>query len=183
MNNEEMVYEAVKAGELEVRLDGSVWRLGLKRGNRWTGETRFVACKPRRAENRTGLGYSQVRTVIDGKRYHALSHRLVFLHFFGPIPPGLTINHKNGTKSDNRPENLELATYSEQIIHARNVLKIEGLRQDGARNNMAKLNDAAVREIRRRRAAGEPQKSIAEAFGVSHQAVSKITRGDRWKLV
>ncbi|MGX2041495.1 DUF5131 family protein [Methylocaldum sp. MU1018] len=33
----------------------------------------------------------------------------------------MTINHKNGIKTDNRPENLELATCSEQHIHALRV--------------------------------------------------------------
>ena len=68
--------------------------------------------------------YLQVRTMIDGKRIHALAHRLVWFHFNGPIPPGLTINHKKGNKKDNRPEMLELATYAEQVRHAREVLKV-----------------------------------------------------------
>jgi hypothetical protein len=37
----------------------------------------------------------------------------------GPLPEGLTINHINGVKDDNRPDNLELATHFEQREHAR----------------------------------------------------------------
>ncbi len=60
--------------------------------------------------------------MLDGKRHHALAHRLVYRHFKGPIPAGLTVNHLNGMRGDNRPENLELATASEQKLHAIRVL-------------------------------------------------------------
>ena len=81
-----------------------------------------IPCTPRRAENPTGSGYLQVRVMIGYSRAHALAHRLVWRHFNGPIPAGQTINHKNGNRSDNRPENLELATTSEQALHKIRVL-------------------------------------------------------------
>jgi len=44
------------------------------------------------------------RWVTSGKtRPHA---RLVYQHFFGEIPKGYVVHHKNGTPSDDRPENL-----------------------------------------------------------------------------
>ncbi len=90
----------------------------------------------------------------------------------------MTINHKNGHKSDNRPANLELATYSEQAIHARQVLG--KCKQDGERNNNSKLTEADVELIRIRRDNGESLRSIAKDFRVSDQTISKIARGERW---
>lgn len=45
-------------------------------------------------------------------------HRLVVLSFIGEIPDGMQINHINGVKTDNRAENLEIVTPSENMKHA-----------------------------------------------------------------
>ena len=54
-------------------------------------------------------GYRQVQ--LMGKHY--LQHRVVWEMFNGAIPDGLQIDHINGNKSDNKIENLRLATHSE----------------------------------------------------------------------
>lgn len=45
-------------------------------------------------------------------------HRLVGEAFLGPRPSGHQINHKNGDKTDNRLENLEYVTPSENVRHS-----------------------------------------------------------------
>lgn len=120
-NIEDIVYKAIESGELRIDPDGTIWRLAARRADRWGPGTRLIPCAPRRAENNTG-SYLQVRVMFNGKRAHALAHRLVWRHFNGPIPDGLTVNHKDGAKKNNRPTNLELATVSEQALHAINVL-------------------------------------------------------------
>lgn len=50
-------------------------------------------------------------------------HRMVAQAFLGPAPGGATdVNHINGDRSDNRVENLEWATRSQNMLHAVNVL-------------------------------------------------------------
>lgn len=177
MGAEEQIYAAVLSGELTIDAEGRVWRVAARRTDRWSGRTKIIPCEPRRAENRLPLGYLQVRVMIAGKRHHALAHRLVWRHFNGPIPPGKTVNHRNGEKATNRLSNLELATPVEQTRHAREVLGRHGtLSQSGERNHRAKLTDAQVATIRARRAAGEPLASIAADFGIAFQHVSKIAR-------
>jgi hypothetical protein len=164
-NAEEFVYRAVVDGTLEIDPEGRVWR-NSKKGRR-------------RAENDPGE-YLQVRLMRDGIRVHACASRLVWRHFNGSIPAGLTVNHKNGHKKENAPGNLELASYSEQQIHALHILGVGRVDQNGMKNAMAKVTAEQVAEIRRRRATGEKLRSIAADFGVTYQAVSKIARGSRW---
>ena len=177
-NIEIFVYPAVTSGELEIDQAGRIWRVGKKGWDRWNHCVRLNKCKKVRAENDIG-GYFQIRVMFDKIRYGALAHRLVWMHFFGVIPPELTVNHKNGQKKDNRPENLELATYREQQLHALHVLKVGRTDQRGEKNAMAKLSDVQVAEIRQRRLGGEPLLSIAKDYGVSFQAISKITLHQR----
>jgi hypothetical protein len=49
-------------------------------------------------------------------------HRIVWEAFNGTIPRDKEINHKNGNKADNRLDNLELTSKSENIKHSYMVL-------------------------------------------------------------
>lgn len=77
---------------------------------------RFVNVKPNR------FGY--VRTKLGGA--YVSVHRVICEAFHGPSD--LTVNHKNGVKHDNRAENLEWATVSQNTKHAYDI----GLRTIGA---------------------------------------------------
>ncbi len=174
------VYKAVTDGELEITPSGEIWRI-QKRG--WdSGERRAVSrpCKRVRAEHKTGLGYLQIRVMYELKRMNMQAHRLIYFHFYGDIPAGLTVNHKNGKKSDNHPDNLELMTDKEQVAHSRGVLKRGRLNQNGEKNCMAKLTDSQVIEIKARRLNGEKLNAVAKDYGISYKTVSKIAKGQRW---
>ena len=179
---EEFVYAAVISGELEILTDGTIWRVKIRTGNRWRpGTFRTIPVDRRRAEHSVPLGYLQVRLMVGGRRMSCLAHRLVYRHFIGPIPEGMTINHKDGVKNNNNPANLELATDSEQIVHMQEVLKKGRTKygQWGETNLMAKLTDAQVAEIRQRRFAGETLSSIAKDYGIAFQTVSRIALHQR----
>lgn len=65
-----------------------------------------------------GRGYMMVRLVNnDGKKPFKI-HRLIALQFIPNIDNKKFVNHKNGIKNDNRIENLEWVTHSENIKHA-----------------------------------------------------------------
>ena len=151
--------EVWNSGKFTVDDNGFVWRQGA------------------RAEKKLPLGYLQVRVMVNNVRYCTGAHRLVWHALNGPIPKGLVVNHKNGIKDDNRPENLEVCTDSENLSHAHRTGLIN---QTGQKNPAAKLTDLQVEEIRAIYGEGKStMKSIANQFGVVHQTVSKIIRGER----
>jgi len=176
--NEKIIYQLVTSGELEIDNQGRIWRAKKKTGKK-TGGTLLSPCERIRAEKQWG-GYLQVRAMINWKRYYTQAHRLVYHHFHGPIPEGTPLNHKNGVKIDNRPENLELTTYSGNTRHMIDVLK-KGrvLNQYGESNSMAKLTGKQVEEIRILYAKGKMnQLELAKKFGVAFQTISKTVRGN-----
>jgi hypothetical protein len=175
-HRENEVYDAVTMGLLEIDQDGTIWRLAELRGNRWNHRFTLRKVPRRRAEKDSGQ-YLRVAITLNQVRIICLAQRLVWRHFKGPIPADLTINHINGKKKDNRPENLELATHSEQMKHAYRI----GLKHEwGQVNPAAKLTDGQVEAIRAIYASGsKTQAEIAVEFGVRHQQISKIARGDR----
>ncbi len=78
----------------------------------------------------TPKGYSRIQLSKDGKPYNLMLHIIVALSWIGEKPfENSQINHKNGNKVDNRPENLEWVTPSENLIHAYD----NGLRESNAK--------------------------------------------------
>ena len=183
LHTEAMIYRAVLDGELKIDEQGRIWRIAKRGWDRWNKRVRLNKCAKVRAEHPTPQGYLQIRVMFNGHRIYLQASRLVYFHFFGHIPLGMTINHKNGVKPDNKPSNLELMDYRQQAIHARHVLKVGRLDQNGEKNAMAKLTRWDVVKIRSRRLNGESLRSIASDYNVGFKAVSKIARGDRWAHV
>ena len=69
-------------------------------------------------------GYMSVDFRKDGKTYNGLVHRIV-LSTFSPVEGWeiLTVNHIDGNPSNNKLENLEWMTQSENSQYSRRVLK------------------------------------------------------------
>lgn len=107
------------------------------------------------------------------------AHRAVWESVHGPIPMHLEVNHVNGDKADNRLENLELVTRSENVRHAVAL----GLGRRGEAKPNAKLTEARVIEARRRVAAGEPLRPIARECGVDAKTLRDAVTGRSWAHV
>jgi HNH endonuclease len=66
--------------------------------------------------NVCGNGYRSIRFSRGGRTY--LTHRLVLSAHVRPANGKETANHKNGIRSDNRVENLEWLSHSDNVKHA-----------------------------------------------------------------
>ena len=66
----------------------------------------------------TGKGYGTVCLYKNTVCHRVLVHRIIAKHFIDNPLNKETVNHINGIKTDNRVENLEWSTYSENIKHA-----------------------------------------------------------------
>lgn len=127
-------------------------------------------------------GYSRISLVIKDLRVSTYVHFLVSDAFLGPKPLGLTVNHKNGVKTDNVLGNLEYVTYSENVKHAYRLGLARAIR--GEDSGRAKLTNQQVREIKKKLAAkNETQRAIAKKYGVSDGTIWMIAKNLNWKSV
>lgn len=80
--------------------------------------TKIKELKPR--DNKRG--YQTVNICIDNKKKNQYIHRLVAEAFIPNPENKQEVNHKNWIKTDNRVENLEWSTRSENMKHSINQL-------------------------------------------------------------
>lgn len=134
-------------------------------------------------------GYLRVMVSIGGRRKTWQLHRLVAIAFHGHPPSDKPfVNHINGIKLDNRPQNLEWASYRENLAHA----VAHGLIAHGDRVNTCKVGNEGVVEIRESHeaAARHGPDAVSECvtkamarFGISRAAVWKIIWGYSYRRV
>lgn len=104
----------------------------------------------------------------NGKAVRA--HRAAWITANGPIPDGLWVLHHCDQRDCVNPEHLFLGTLLDNNAD-----------RDRKGRNASKLTAEQVVAIRRRRAAGETQQSIADDFGVSRPLISMIASGKVWR--
>jgi len=129
------------------------------------------------------VGYMQVSLTKDKKVTQLFIHRLIALTFLGiPDNPKMQVNHKNGIVQDNRLENLEWVTCSENHRHAFSELGRQTMK--GERHGNAKLTDEIVMEAKNRYAQGNiTYAQLASEYGVSQGVIGRAIKGDTWKHI
>ena len=75
----------------------------------WKEDRRSRKIKGKVAGHIDSTGYVRINT--GGKKY--LAHRIIYIYHYGDIFSGLSVDHINRVKNDNRIENLRLVTHQE----------------------------------------------------------------------
>lgn len=140
-----------------------------------------------RKGGKQGRGYAQVGLHRGTERVVAYVHRLVLETFVGESLDGRKeCNHKNGLRSDNRLENLEWVSRTENVRHG-DALK--GGRPGGRRpmphrrgenGTTTKLTIEQVRSIRAEAAGGSTHELLGKRYGVSSSNVTMIVNNKTW---
>jgi len=127
-----------------------------------------------------GKGYRKVKLSKDGIEKSIRVHRLVADTFLSNPDAKLEVNHINGIKNDNRVENLDWCTSSENTIHAlNNKLKIS---QKGSEHGMSKLTEKDVLEIRKI-GRNKTLKEVSEIYKVDMSLISLVLLNKIWKHI
>ena len=123
-------------------------------------------------------GYSELNLCKGGNVKGFKVHRLVAEAFIPNPQNKREVNHINGIKADNRVENLEWVTPSENQLHAYNT----GLRKSAEENFHAKLTNEQVAYIREN-PCGLSNTELAERFGVAQPTICNIQLGKTYQTV
>lgn len=109
----------------------------------------------------------------------ALTHRVAWELTYGPIPDGLCVMHTCDNPPCCNPAHLRLGTVADNNADKQAKGRAKSAR--GELNGHARITEGDVLEMRARRRAGEPNKSIAQSFGVPYYVVWGAVTGRTWK--
>lgn len=138
-------------------------------------------------------GYARILCTSVG-RYEQFGHRVSFILFKGLFPRELSVCHTCDNPPCLNPDHLFVGTNGEN--NADRDRKGRTARGDGSgarkhperlvrgkRHHAARLNEDAVRSIRRLAQSGEHPKAIADLYSVSRSCVEHVIGFRAWKHV
>ena len=161
------------------RVKSLPWAQKHQTGTYFTKRTRFIKISIGTGFN----GYSCVALTKNSIQKGYFMHRVIAKAFIPNPENKPMINHINGVKTDNRIENLEWVTRSENTIHA----FATGLNKPkfGVDNFNTKLSEEQVHEIRLRYSLGESTYKIfnSDDYKISYTNVKDIVARRIWKHI
>lgn len=146
----------------------------LDRTENWKHTTRYR--KGRYLKQMVVCGYCQLELKKNSKGKGFYVHRLVGQAFIANDYAKPKINHIDNNPLNNRVDNLEWCTQSENYNHS----KAQGRNSHGEKHGKSKLTDSAVKVIR---TVNISTTTLADMFGVSYSTIESARKGKTWQHV
>lgn len=137
----------------------------------------------------TKFGYGHTSGLPYGEKRPLLTHRVSWLLTHGDIPDGMCVLHRCDNPPCVRPDHLFLGSKKDNTQdmidkgRGRAGAQPWNSRTLGERNAHAKLTASQVVEMRKRAAAGEHYRDLADAYGISVSNANTIIIGNSWRHV
>lgn len=156
--------------------------LGRIRSTRWSINRFHRAAAETPRIKAQAVNENSYHIVSIGRSAKRRVHVLVAEAFLGPKLPRMDVNHIDGNKANNRPDNLEYLSRSDNHRHAfkLGLSKSPFTGRIGAKHFMAKLTDRDVLALREDFSAGVTRRDLAAKYGISYYTVWDITTRRSW---
>ncbi len=139
---------------------------------------KFLRC------NSNMKGYSSSATKFNGREGGTKLfriHREVAISFVSNPERKPLVNHVTGNKKDNEFYNLEWVTYTENMLHAREMgLFKYAVGEDVASAKLSVKDVLKIRELHRQ---GINYSRIAKMYNMHHSHIREVVLGTKWKHV
>lgn len=173
--SEQVLVDMIYNNILKIDELGLVWKI-KKKHKEWVG---YKDCIPTLQGSETDNGYIRL-TIRDenGITRKAQAHRVIFIYNYGDIPEGIQVNHKDGIKHNNKIDNLELMTPSQQMIHAINILgrkignRTCGENRKGVHSKITKEEKEEIINSK------FSSKELSMKYNITRERINQIKRGE-----
>lgn len=169
-SNDDLIYDLLQNPLFKVEASGIVLTRVAKTGKVFVNPDTWREAGSRNSEDYVEINYK-------GKRL--LRHRIIYAAFSSEqnkpaLAKDLTVNHENGIRGDDRPENLTISPHGKNNEHRFRVLN------KGAVIGNAKMTWDLVQQIRVDRKNGSTLSELSRKFGLSKSNVSSIVNNKTW---
>lgn len=148
-----------------------------------TGNVKLPFSRNLKGERKTNKqGYLTVSLEFSDGTYKPVRVHQIVAVAGGLYPVGMTIDHINGVKTDNRLENLRVVTAAENsrlAWHEQHLSSVEN-RARNERSGKTHLKNVDVAHIKWMLNNGASVVKIAKAYGMAHSRISEIKSGKTW---
>jgi len=130
-----------------------------------------------------GFRHDRGYGVITIRRHKQYAHRVAWELTNGPIPKAMVVMHQCDNPPCVRPDHLRLGTPADNSFDMKAKGRAWGNPMHGSQIPSAKLDEAKVAEIRKRRANRERIVDLAREYGVTVSAIDAVVHRRRWTKV
>jgi predicted DNA-binding protein YlxM (UPF0122 family) len=181
ISNYEGYYQVSNYGNVK-SLDRVITEHPSVKNEQQTGKTQTLKGRILKPHTNSS-GYYQINLNRKSIRTTFAIHQLVAQSFLDNRSSKPLVNHINGIKTDNNVNNLEWATYSENLEHAykNRLRRAVKTNEVASKNYKRKLTEQQVREIKLLIAAKSlTLKQIANQYDVGRSTIGSIKSGRNW---